>query len=92
MKLEIKLFAGLKCANPQLPACGENEFDLEVPEGTTIRELRSILAINTAIPILSMVNNHHEDEEWVLKENDRVAMFPPIGGGQNLDMPRGIDR
>ena len=81
MKLEIKLFARLICANPKLPCCGEKEFDLDVTEGTTIRELRAILAINPAIPILSMVNNHHEHEEWVLKENDRIAMFPPIGGG-----------
>lgn len=81
MRLEIQLFAGLKCANPQLPCCGEREFDLEVPHGTTIRELRSILAINPTIPLLTMVNNHHEQAEWVLKENDRVGMFPPIGGG-----------
>ena len=41
----------------------------------------SVLAIDPAIPLLTMVNNHHEHEEWVLKENDRIGMFPPIGGG-----------
>jgi sulfur-carrier protein len=81
MKLEVALFAGLKCNNPQLPCFGETKFHLEVPDGTTIRELRGILEIDPAIPLLSMVNNHHEHEEWVLKDNDRVGMFPPIGGG-----------
>ncbi len=81
MKLEIRLFAGLRCGNPELACCGQNEFDLEVPEGTTIKLLRTILAIDPAISLLSMVNNHHEHEEWVLKDNDRVGMFPPLGGG-----------
>jgi len=79
--LEIGLFAGLKCNNPDLPCFGENNFHLEVPDGTTIRELRGILAIDPAIPLLCLVNNHHEQEDWMLKENDRVGMFPPIGGG-----------
>ncbi len=81
MKLQIRLFAGLKCNNPALPSFGQGEFDLEVPDGTTIRELRKILAIDPAVPLLTMVNNHHEQEEWVLTDNDRVGIFPPIGGG-----------
>jgi molybdopterin converting factor small subunit len=81
VKLQVGLFAGLKCNNPELSCFGENTFTLEVPDGTTIRELRAVLAIDPAIPLLTMVNNHHEHEEWVLKENDRVGMFPPIGGG-----------
>ncbi len=81
MKLEVRLFAGLKCNNPGLPFFGETEFALEVPEGTTIRGVRDLLAIDPAIPLLSMVNNHHEQEDWVLKDNDRLGMFPPIGGG-----------
>ncbi len=81
MTLEVALFAGLQCSNPELPCYGEREFFLEVSDGTTIRELRALLAIDPAIPLLSMVNNHHEQEDWMLKENDRVGMFPPIGGG-----------
>lgn len=81
MKLDIRLFAGLSCANPELPCFGEREFLLELPGPLTIRELRDILGINPATPLLTMVNNHHELEEWRLKDNDRVGMFPPIGGG-----------
>jgi molybdopterin converting factor small subunit len=81
MKLEVRLFAGLKCTNPELPCVGESSFDLEAPEGTTIRDLRTILGIDPAIPLLAMVNSHHEQEDWVLKNGDRIGMFPPIGGG-----------
>lgn len=81
MRLDIRLFAGLKCKNPDLPCCGESEFQLVVPDGITIRNLRDLLAIDPALPLLSMVNNHHEKEEWVLADQDRVGMFPPIGGG-----------
>jgi len=81
VNLTVKLFAGLKCCNPELPCFGSNDLSLDVPAGTTIGALRAILAIDPAIPLLTMVNNHHEQEEWVLKDNDRVGMFPPIGGG-----------
>lgn len=81
MQLDIKLFAGLTCNNPELASFGESDFRLEVPDGITIGELRGILAIDPELPLLSMVNSHHEREEWILKDNDRVGMFPPIGGG-----------
>lgn len=81
VRLEIRLFAGLKCNNPDLPCFGEIAFNLEVPPGTTVGELRRLLAIDPTIRLLTMVNHHHEGEDWVLEEQDRVGIFPPIGGG-----------
>lgn len=81
MQLEIRLFAGLKCGNPDLPSCGASEFPLDVPDGITIKALRGLLAIDPAITLLTMVNNHHEHEDWILQHKDRVGMFPPLGGG-----------
>ena len=81
MELNISLFAGLCCTNPELPCAGEKEFHLDVPEGMTIRQLRDHIGINPAMPLLVMVNNHHEPENFVLHAGDRVGMFPPIGGG-----------
>lgn len=81
VQLEIRLFAGLLCNNPDLPCFGKNEFHLEVPDGITIRDLRGILAINPDTRLIAMVNHHCEREEWVLEDNDRVGIFPPIGGG-----------
>jgi molybdopterin converting factor small subunit len=81
MRLDIRLYAGLKCNNRELSSCGASEFQLEVPDGMTVGELRRLLAIDPTIPLLSMVNSHHEKEDWVLKDKDRIRMFPPIGGG-----------
>jgi molybdopterin converting factor small subunit len=81
MELNISLFAGLICTNPNLSCHGEKEFLQELPDGITVRQLRDLLGIDPAIPLLVMVNNHGEPEELVLTNNDRVALFPPIGGG-----------
>jgi molybdopterin converting factor small subunit len=81
MRLQIGLFAGLSCRNADLPCFGESEFELEIPEGTTVGELRTVLRIDPAIPLLMMVNNHGEREDFLLGDGFRVAMFPPIGGG-----------
>lgn len=81
MKLDISLFAGLICSNPDLSCNGKNEFHQDVPDDITVRQLRDLLGINPAIPLLVMVNNHGKPEELVLTNGDRVAIFPPIGGG-----------
>lgn len=81
MELDIELFAGLRCENPALPGCGKKTFRLEAPEGLTIRQLRTMLAIDPALPLIVMVNNHYEMENFVLHDGNRVAIFPPLGGG-----------
>jgi molybdopterin converting factor small subunit len=81
VQLDIRLFAGLKCNNPDLACFGQYAFNLEVPTGTTVGELRGILAIDPSIRLLTMVNHHHEGDDWVLEDNDRIGIFPPIGGG-----------
>lgn len=81
LELDIGLFAGLRCNNPELPSYGGTAFRLEAPEGLSIGQLRNILAIDPALPLIFMVNNHHENEAFLLHNNDRVAIFPPVGGG-----------
>jgi molybdopterin converting factor small subunit len=81
MKLEIVLFAGLVCDNPDLSCHGKKEFHQEFAMGITIRQLRDLLGINPALPLIVMVNNHGEPESFTVADGDRVALFPPIGGG-----------
>lgn len=81
MELNISLFAGLICANQNLACHGKKDFIQEFPDGITVRQLRDLLGIDPKIPLLVMVNNHGEAEELILTEGDRVALFPPIGGG-----------
>jgi molybdopterin converting factor small subunit len=81
MILDIALFAGLICSNPNLSGHGQREFKHEIPDNITVRQLRDLLGIDPILPLLVMVNNHGETEETVLCDGDRVALFPPIGGG-----------
>ena len=81
MELDIELFAGLSCNNAELPGYGKTVFSLEAPTGLSIGELRNLLAIDPAVVLLVMVNNHNEKEDFVLHNGDRLAMFPPLGGG-----------
>jgi sulfur-carrier protein len=81
LELDIGLFAGLTCNNPQLPHYGEKVFRLEAPAGLSVLKLRNLLAIDPAIPLIIMVNNRHAKEDHILQQGDRVAMFPPLGGG-----------
>jgi len=57
-------------------------FDLEVDEGTTLSQLTErVLAIPPGEVALVAVDGQLADEEYVLKAQDRVDLFPPIMGG-----------
>ena len=81
MKLEVRLFAGLKCSNPELPCFGKNEFDLEVPASITLEALHKLLKLDSKYPLINMINGIAQKDDWVLLEGDRVGIFPPVGGG-----------
>lgn len=81
MKLDVRLFAGLKCNNQELPCFGRNEFDLEVPGGTTVEALHELLKLESKYPLINMINGIAQNDNWVLSEGDRVGIFPPVGGG-----------
>lgn len=81
VKLEIRLFAGLKCNNPSLPCYKQGDFTLEVPEGTTVQELHKILELESPLPLITLVNGLSSAVDRMLADNDRVGIFPPVGGG-----------
>lgn len=81
MKLEVRLFAGLKCNNLELPCYGQDEFGLEVPGSTTVEALHELLKLESKYPLINMINGIAQEDDWVLSEGDRVGIFPPVGGG-----------
>lgn len=81
MELEVRLFAGLKCENPDLPEFGQKEMQLKAPEGLTVRQLHELLKLDLRLPLVSMVNGLARAEDWELKDKDRIGIFPPVGGG-----------
>lgn len=56
---------------------------ISIPEGSNLSELLSILGIIEQHKryIIAMVNGEKETLFYVLKDNDEVKLFLPVGGG-----------
>lgn len=80
MKLEVRLFAGLKCNNPVLECFGKEEFYMNVSEGIDVCELHEILKLRS-IPLVTVVDGIVVKKDYKLSDDERVGIFPPIAGG-----------
>lgn len=83
-KITLLFFAHLK------EISGVNQLSLDLPAGTTIKELKNKLvddypALVKALPTaLFAVNQEFAFDEDVLQEDAEVAVFPPVSGGSDL--------
>lgn len=73
--VEIHLFATLKAFSPP------NADHYPIETGMTIRQLISELHIPEKEAKLVFINGTKADLDSVLKHNDRIGIFPPVGGG-----------
>jgi sulfur carrier protein ThiS len=80
VKLEIRLFAGLTCNNETLPCFGKQEFFLDAPDGITVKGLHEFLKLGER-PLVTVVNGVVEKKDFIIVDQDRVGIFPPIAGG-----------
>ena len=80
MKIELKLYASLGKYMPQALVEKKQGF-LEVGEGTTIEALLKELKMPLETVKLIFINGVHAKHDDVLKEGDRVGVFPPVAGG-----------
>ena len=65
---------------------GQREEMLELPEGTTVEELRRRVLVahrrlENVEQVLVAVNGSFADLRMVIVEGDEVALFPPVSGG-----------
>ncbi|MBU7009506.1 MAG: MoaD/ThiS family protein [Theionarchaea archaeon] len=51
------------------------------PEGSTIKTIIKECGIPKEKTLIIMVNGRGRESDFVLKDGDTVALFPPIGGG-----------
>ncbi len=79
MNIELHLYASLSGFLP--PREGEESALIAFPEGITIREVLSRLKIPADLAKIILLNGIHAPEDAVLKEGDRLAVFPPVAGG-----------
>jgi molybdopterin converting factor small subunit len=80
MKVQVKLYASLGRYMPQA-GLEEGQDGLEVEEGTTIKALLEELKVPLETVKLIFLNGIHAKGSEVLKEGDRLGVFPPVAGG-----------
>jgi len=79
MQLEVRLYATLREHAPAGAIAGV--FFLSLPDGVTVKELLDEIGISEEKVHMRMVNGVGVADGHVLKDNDRVGLFPPVGGG-----------
>jgi molybdopterin synthase sulfur carrier subunit len=79
MKIEIKLFYDLAQFLP--PGSTKNTGTMDLDEGTTVQDLIELLKLPSDLPKSIIVNGITAKKDTVLKDNDSVAVFPPMAGG-----------
>ncbi len=79
IKVECRLYATLRKYTPDY-GLGE-AMELELPEGTTLAELYELLKVPPGEVKRTFVSGLSKGPSHALSNGDRVALFPPIGGG-----------
>ncbi|PKQ20611.1 MAG: molybdopterin synthase sulfur carrier subunit [Actinobacteria bacterium HGW-Actinobacteria-6] len=79
MVVDVALFASLASFQPDgLP--GRHSRPIEFPDGFLISQVIEMLALPDE-PRVIFVNGRHAEERSALRDGDRLAIFPPVGGG-----------
>ena len=79
IKIEVAVFAVLRmyCSQGE----GSGVFCMDAPDGTTIDQLLDMLGIPDTEMKQTYVNSLRREGDYVLKDWEKVAVFPPIAGG-----------
>jgi molybdopterin converting factor subunit 1 len=79
--VKILLFATLR------DYVGSRSLELDLPTGTTIRELIELLVKEyprlelVKDSMMTAINRKYASEEEIVPENGEIAFFPPVSGG-----------
>ncbi len=77
--MEVRLYSGLE-KFVQHAQYGK-PIQLELSAGTTAEKLIEQLGIPKEHVFSILVNGNHRKGEDLLEDGDRIALFPPVGGG-----------
>ena len=78
MRVEVRLFATLASF---LPLDRRGSSLLEVPEGSRVSDVVTLLRIPDALPRMVLVNGDDAPVDRKLADGDVLDMFPPLAGG-----------
>ena len=79
MEIELNLFASLGEYLPDKETGNPNVLTLA--DGITVGDLIALLKIPVEAPRIIFLNGIHAGRDSVLKDGDRIGMFPPLAGG-----------
>lgn len=79
MKVNIRVFATLRRYLPEL-GIGE-PLTLEIPEGTTLDEIREQVGLPEEEVQVYMRNNRQARPEDTAEAGDRITFIPAVAGG-----------
>ncbi len=74
MQITVKLFANLRENREKI-------MDMDVRSDTTVKEIIESLGIPLQDVAIIMINGRGTKSDAVLKSDDVLALFPPVGGG-----------
>ncbi|HET7379697.1 MAG TPA: MoaD/ThiS family protein [Gaiellales bacterium] len=79
MRIEVRLFATLVAYLP--PGSRDGAIALDVPDGSTVREVVHRLRIPADLERVTLVNGADAAADARLRTGDVVTLFPPLAGG-----------
>ena len=79
MKIELRLYASLAAFMPK--QAGGTALTIEMSDGTTIGDLLKQLEVPKKQIKVIFLNGIHASDEDILKDGDRVGIFPAVAGG-----------
>ena len=80
MRIQVRLYASLQRFMPS-ERDSSSFHDMEVDEGTTVGGFLHALRVPAETVKLIFLNGIHAQTDQILKEGDRLGVFPPVAGG-----------
>jgi len=79
MKIEVNLYATLK--KYMKNETGTKSPVTDIKDGACVKDVIQNLKIPADLVKLIFINGVHAKVETILKDGDRLGLFPPVGGG-----------
>lgn len=79
MTIQLALFAYLSRYQPD-GLGGRSARPIELDDGATVADVIALLGLPDE-PRVVFVNGLHAEDDRVLVDGDRLAIFPPVAGG-----------
>ncbi len=78
MKVTVSLFATLRRLADDRE---RGRLTIDVEPGTRVSNLMERLQVPNDIPVIILVNDVQVQQDYEIREEDSVCIFPPIAGG-----------